>query len=122
MARPRCVSECGAARAARAPGFPASPTPRATAGWRRAPPESKCASSSSSRPLQADVASASRAGIHQLPHQIDPLLPEFHEFGVLRFRLPLHQVAVDYGNAVFQLCDEGRRVTAQNTTIYVIPL
>src|SRR5438552_3791979 len=76
----------------------------------------------SSRLSEPDVASTRRAGVYQLPHQPDALLPQFDEFGVLYALLLLRQRAVENGNAVFELGHDRRRVTAQNATVDIVLL
>src|SRR6266850_7677628 len=72
--------------------------------------------------LESDVAGARGAGVHQLPHQADPFLPKFYELGILLTLPLLRQVAVDRGNAVFQLRHQRRRVSAEHATVGIVLL
>src|SRR4029077_10308075 len=74
------------------------------------------------RLLEPDVTSAGRAGIHQLPHQSDALVPKLDELGVLYALLLLREAAVDRGNAVLEVRDDRRCVTAQHTSLGVVLL
>src|SRR5436190_2661201 len=67
--------------------------------------------------LEPDIASAGHVNADQLAHEPDALLPQFDEFSVLVTFCPLRQGAVAYGNAVFQIGNRGRRMTAQHATV-----
>src|SRR5437879_341342 len=77
------------------------------------------------RASQPNIGDAGDVRVDQLPHQGHPLLPEFDELGVAQLRRrPAQpgQLAVDDGNAVFQLGYQGGRPTAHHATRGIVAL
>src|SRR5688572_6153236 len=78
----------------------------------------------SSRGLEPDVTSARGAGLHQLPHQPNALLPQPDQLGIALVRAfdALRECAVENGNAVFQLREQRGGLPAQHAAFDVVLL
>src|SRR5207247_11252046 len=77
------------------------------------------------RASQPNIGDAGDVRVDQLLHQRHPILPEFDELVVAQLRLrPAHpgELAVDDGNAVFQLGHQGGRPTAHHASRGVVAL
>src|SRR5213594_2723921 len=77
------------------------------------------------RASQPNIGDAGDVRVDQLLHQRHPILPEFDELVVAQLRLrPAHpgELAVDDGNAVFQLGHQGGRPTAHHASRGIVAL